>query len=166
MLDRPDTRGPARPPADPDRPLPVRYALCYTPLAGFHPPDRRVWREASCTDLLAHGAILLLDEEVPPNSVLTLELLPGTAPGQRLSRVSRLVQTVHGPEGGWVAACEFPLPLGAEEFARVGAAAVAPRPSAGAGFPGPHAPLGQCGEEDRPRHREGALFGGAEGPPH
>ena len=51
MQDRPDPRGPARPPANPDRPFPVRYALCYTPRAGFHPPARRVWREASCTDL-------------------------------------------------------------------------------------------------------------------
>jgi hypothetical protein len=125
-----------------------------------------VWREATCTDLFAHGAILLLDEEVVPTSVLTLELFPGTAPGQRLSRVSRLVQTVPGPEGGWVAACEFPLPLGSEEFARVCAAGVAARPAAEAGFSGPHAPLGQCGEEDRPRHREGARFGRAEGPGH
>jgi hypothetical protein len=66
MLDRPD----------PDRPFSVRYALCYTRLDGCHSPERRVWREATCTDLFAHGAILLLDEELAPNSILTL-LLPG-----------------------------------------------------------------------------------------
>lgn len=170
MLDWPDPRGPARPPANPDRPFPVRYALCYSRLAGFHPPDRRVWREATCTDLFSHGAILLLDEELAPNSILTLQLLAGGPPGQGLSRVSRLVRAVPGPEGGWLAACEFPLLLGAEDFARVRAAGVAARPPAEAVLSAPHASLGRCGEEDQPRHRESAPLGRpgrrAEGPRH
>jgi hypothetical protein len=169
MLDWHDPRGPARPSANPDRPFPVRYAVCYTRLAGFHPPDRRAWREATCTDLFANGAILLLDEELAPNSILTL-LLPGGAPGPGLSRLTRLVGTAPSPEGGWLAACEFPLLLGAGDFAKLRAAGVAARPPAEAGLSAPHAPLGRCGKQDPPRHRESTLSarpgGRAEGPRH
>ena len=164
MLDRPDPGGPARPPANPDRPFPVRYALCYTRLAGCHPPDQRVWREATCTDLFANGAILLLDEELPPNTILTL-LLPGGAPGQGLSRLTRLVQTVPSPEGGWLAGCEFPLGLGTKDVALLRAAVVAAGSPAEASLSAPHAPLGRCGTQDRPRHPESAPFGRPGGRP-
>jgi hypothetical protein len=168
MLDWRDPRGPALPPANPDRSFSVRYALCYTRLDGVHPPDQRVWREATCTDLFTNGAILLLDEDLAPNSVLTLLL--GGPPGQGLSRLTRLVETIPRPEGGWLAACEFPLSLGAADFVKLRAAGVAASRPTEAGLSAPHAPLGRCGQQDRPRHRESPPFGlpggRAEGPRH
>jgi hypothetical protein len=142
MLDRHDRRGSVRPPATPDHSFPVRYALCYARPDGFYAPNERLWREATCTDLFANGAILLLDEELAPNSILSLQLLPGEAHGEEIERVSLLVETVPTAEGDWLAACEFSRRLGAKDIAKLRADKPAARAPAEAAPSGPHAPLG------------------------